>query len=77
MAEKAKTDDGIGSMTTLTVALIIGGAVFTLTNGHHSCCCGARRSVRLEFEQRQAEMKAAAAAAETKSQTPSSDINDN
>ena len=60
MAEEIKQDDGIGAMTTLTVVILCCGTLFTLTNGGHGCCMGARRSVRLQFEKRQAAMQAAA-----------------
>ena len=53
-------DDGIGALTTLTVAVLFSGAAFVLVNGRVGRCAGARRSVRLQFQQRQQVMAAAA-----------------
>jgi hypothetical protein len=61
MAIKPGPDDGIGALTTLTVAVLFSGAAFILVNGRVGRCAGARRSVRLQFEQQQRAMQAAAA----------------
>lgn len=65
MATNNGPDDGIGALTTLTVAVLLSGAAFVLVNGRFGRCAGARRSVRLQFQQqqqaRQAEIATAAA----------------
>ena len=61
MAEQTKNDDGIGAMTTLTVAIICCGTLFALTHARPRMAAGASRSVRLQFEKRQQAMEAAAA----------------
>lgn len=53
-------DDGIGALTTLTVAILFTGAAFTLIGATSRRCAGATRSMRLQFEQQQIAMQQAA-----------------
>ena len=53
-------DDGIGALTTLTVAVLFTGFAFPLLSARTSRCAGATRSMRLQFEQQKAAMQQAA-----------------
>jgi hypothetical protein len=57
--ETKGSEDGIGALTTLTVAVLFSGAAFVLVNSRVGRCAGARRSVRLQFQQRQQAVAAA------------------
>lgn len=59
---KPRPDDGIGALSAISAIVLASGAVFVLSNARVGRCAGARRSVRLEFEQRQKAMQAAAEA---------------
>jgi len=61
MAEQSKSDEGIGAITTLTVAILCCGTLFALTHARPRMAAGASRAVRLQFEKRQQAMAAAAA----------------
>jgi hypothetical protein len=64
-------DDGIRLSTTVTVLLLAGGLVVAcLADGRSSRTCGARRSVQLQFEDRQAAIEQVVATEER--QDPSS-----
>jgi len=55
--EKTLPDDGLGTLTTLTVAVLFSGVAFTLIAATAVRTRGARHSVRLQFEQQKIEMQ--------------------
>ena len=52
--QHTQPSDGIGTVSTLMLTVAAGGIVFTLLGARPSRMCGARHSVRLEFQARQA-----------------------
>jgi hypothetical protein len=54
-------DDSIGLITTVTVVVLAGGLVLPILFGSVGRTCGARSSMRLEHQQRQAEIQRALA----------------
>ena len=54
---KPLPDDGLGAITSLTVAVLFSGATFMLVAGQPRRMGGARHSVKLEFEQQKIQMQ--------------------
>jgi len=53
-------EDGLGTLTTLTVAVIFTGLAVPIVGGRFGRCSGSTRSMRLQFEQQRIEIQKAA-----------------